>query len=350
MLLLCDALGNFEMPIPGIARRAAVTVDEAMDALRVLESPDPHSRSKEEEGRRIIRAGEECLWHIVNYEKYRSKKDADAIRRQVAERVAKSRSSRKVQDVASTVTPSNASLRSVTPSNAPLRLVTPGNASAPQAEAEAKEAKTEATEGKEKAGTSSDSMTARQIIEDLNAVTGKHFRYNTGATLRLIQARLKEGYTIDDFRRVHRSKWRAWANDPKMAPYLRPETLYAASHFDSYLQESPRLQVGQRLETGMEPKPEPKAAPPPPKPLIPKEGIHAFIRWKTAVKAEVPPTSYSVWIAPLLPGSWDGTTLTLIAPHQMVLDSLLGMKAQSDRAAEAVGIKVEFALQKEDVP
>jgi hypothetical protein len=136
-----------------------------------------------------------------------------------------------------------------------------------------------------------------------------------------------------------------------MTAYLRPETLYAASHFDSYLQESPRLQVGQRLKTDVEPEPEPEAkkAPSPPKPSISKEGVHAFIRWKAAVKAEVPPTSYSIWIAPLLPGSWDGTTLTLLAPHQMVLDNLLSLKTQSDRAAEAAGIKVEFALQKEDI-
>jgi uncharacterized phage protein (TIGR02220 family) len=76
-----------------------------------------------------------------------------------------------------------------------------------------------------------------KIIDDLNEKTGKKFKATTKSTQRLIQARLNEGFTLDDFCEVHRKKTKQWKGDPKFESYLRPETLYASSHFDSYLNE-----------------------------------------------------------------------------------------------------------------
>lgn len=69
MLASADASGVVEGSIPGFARVACVTIKEMEDALGVLLAPDPHSRTKEHEGRRleIIDGG----WLVLNYAKYR---------------------------------------------------------------------------------------------------------------------------------------------------------------------------------------------------------------------------------------------------------------------------------------
>jgi uncharacterized phage protein (TIGR02220 family) len=73
-----------------------------------------------------------------------------------------------------------------------------------------------------------------QIIEDLNHVTGKAFRPTTASTIKLLNGRIAEGYTLDDFKRVHRLKFAEWGSDPSMEQYLRPGTLYRPGNFESY--------------------------------------------------------------------------------------------------------------------
>lgn len=74
----------------------------------------------------------------------------------------------------------------------------------------------------------------KDILSFLNDKTGRHFR-ESKETERLINARLDEGYTVDDFKTVIEKKVKAWKNDPKMHEFLRPSTLFAPSHFDEYL-------------------------------------------------------------------------------------------------------------------
>src|SRR3990167_5750640 len=73
-----------------------------------------------------------------------------------------------------------------------------------------------------------------EIIADLNAVLGTNYKPTAGKNKELIRARLKEGFTIEDFKTVHRKMAAAWGLDNKMRPYLRPITLYS-SKFESYL-------------------------------------------------------------------------------------------------------------------
>ncbi len=84
------------------------------------------------------------------------------------------------------------------------------------------------------------------IIEDLNQQAEKKFRYDTKSTKDKINARLNEGYTVADFKEIHRVMVLSWGNDPKMRQFLRPETLYAASHFESYLNQPEPDQPVQR--------------------------------------------------------------------------------------------------------
>lgn len=77
-----------------------------------------------------------------------------------------------------------------------------------------------------------------EIVNYLNDVAGKNFRHSTKKTQTLIRARLKEGFTVDDFKRVIDNKTKEWKHDPKMSKYLRPETLFGTK-FESYLNETP---------------------------------------------------------------------------------------------------------------
>lgn len=74
---------------------------------------------------------------------------------------------------------------------------------------------------------------ASEILDYLNAKTGKHFRA-VKANRSLVQARLRDS-SPQEIRNVIDDRVRAWASDPKMAEYLRPATLFAASNFESYL-------------------------------------------------------------------------------------------------------------------
>ena len=76
-----------------------------------------------------------------------------------------------------------------------------------------------------------------EIIDYLNQKTGKHFKSNSKATKTLILARLKEGCTVDEFKKVIDNKCYTWLGT-EQEQYLRPETLFRPSHFESYLNET----------------------------------------------------------------------------------------------------------------
>ena len=73
-----------------------------------------------------------------------------------------------------------------------------------------------------------------EIIEYLNLKTGSKFKPTTKPYVQAIRSRLKEGYTIADFKTVIDKKCREWKGT-KLEKYLTPKTLFAPSHFDTYL-------------------------------------------------------------------------------------------------------------------
>ena len=73
-----------------------------------------------------------------------------------------------------------------------------------------------------------------EIIEYLNLKTGSKFKPTTKPYIQAIISRLKEGYTVDDFKTVIDKKCREWKGT-KLEKYLTPKTLFAPSHFDTYL-------------------------------------------------------------------------------------------------------------------
>lgn len=74
-----------------------------------------------------------------------------------------------------------------------------------------------------------------EVVEYLNHACGKNFKAETSETRRLVGARLK-AYPVQDLKDVIDLKTAQWGKDAKMREYLRPQTLFAESNFEGYLQ------------------------------------------------------------------------------------------------------------------
>ena len=78
--------------------------------------------------------------------------------------------------------------------------------------------------------------TIKEIVEYLNLKTKKNFKATTKATQRHINARLEEGYSLENFKTVIDKKTKEWLGT-EMDQYLRPETLFGTK-FEGYLNQS----------------------------------------------------------------------------------------------------------------
>lgn len=87
------------------------------------------------------------------------------------------------------------------------------------------------------------------IVEYLNEKANKNYKHNSDKTRRFIDARLNEGFTLEDFKKVIDNKCRSWLNDERMNQYLRPETLFGTK-FEAYLNEMPISQ--KKIEKAVE--------------------------------------------------------------------------------------------------
>lgn len=86
-----------------------------------------------------------------------------------------------------------------------------------------------------------------EIIDYLNSKLGTKYRVNSKLTSSHINARLEEGYTVDDFKRVIDSKILKWGNDIKMSQYLTPDTLFGVK-FEKYVNETPTEKTTEVIE------------------------------------------------------------------------------------------------------
>ena len=88
-----------------------------------------------------------------------------------------------------------------------------------------------------------------EIIKYLNEKTGSHFKPTSKSTQRLINGRLSENYTIEDFKHVIDVKTNEWKDNTKMSKYLTPDTLFNASKFEKYRnQQMPKQQNVQKQD------------------------------------------------------------------------------------------------------
>lgn len=106
MLALADQDGEVNASIPGLADAARVSIPECEEALQLFMSPDPYSRTPDNDGRRIepVPGG----WKILNHGVYRELQSAADIRAKAAERQKRYRENQ-AKRVTSRVTESDGS-------------------------------------------------------------------------------------------------------------------------------------------------------------------------------------------------------------------------------------------------
>jgi len=74
------------------------------------------------------------------------------------------------------------------------------------------------------------------LIDQLNLIAKKSYTKNQD-NRKYFLARLRDGHTADDIKRVISFKTRQWTGT-KMASWLRPSTLMSPSKFQGYLEEA----------------------------------------------------------------------------------------------------------------
>ena len=76
-----------------------------------------------------------------------------------------------------------------------------------------------------------------EIIQYLNDKADKSFKLSSKKTRELIRARVNEGFSMGDFKRVIDLKVADWGGDVAWNKYLRPETLFGTK-LESYLNQN----------------------------------------------------------------------------------------------------------------
>ena len=96
----------------GLARISNISLDEAKEAIECFLAPDPESRTRDKDGRRLepIEGG----YRVINFEKYRTKCSDNQYKAQTAKRVARWREKQKLQKELQDI-------KNETKSNGPLR-------------------------------------------------------------------------------------------------------------------------------------------------------------------------------------------------------------------------------------
>lgn len=175
-------------------------------AIEKLMAPDPRSKSKEQEGRRLIQVGQFDYW-VVNGLEYQRLRNEDE--RREYNRTRQSTWREKEQKKA-------------------VGALDPGKYH----------------------------KDSREVLAFLNEKTGKAFR-EVDANLGLISSRLNEaGIDVEGVKKMIVRQCARWPADDRMREYLRPETLFGKSKFDGYYaaKDQPVNQDNGRRVEGPEPR------------------------------------------------------------------------------------------------
>jgi|TARA_Y100000310_G_scaffold205687_1_gene206054 uncharacterized phage protein (TIGR02220 family) len=211
MIVLAEPPGILDITSEALSGRTGVPLEIVKKAITHLEAPDPESRSREHEGRRIVRLDNERSWGwiIVNYEKYmnisRQQERKEYLKDYMRDYMGKKRKSNK----------------SLTESKNKQILHT-----------------TDSRQETKRTTLSSKKEDATEILNFLNSKrNGRRPYLPAKTTMVMIENRLKEGATVQDFKSMIALKFRQWGTDDRMSKYLRPKTLFNASNFSNYIGE-----------------------------------------------------------------------------------------------------------------
>lgn len=244
LLASSDDEGFVDKHFRAISDEVGLTVEEVKSAIIYLESPDPESRSPEQEGRRITRMDghRDWGWHITNYVKYKNLRNKEERQKQNREAQQRYREKR-AKSPSAIVSNSKQSSSSVSICN-------------PKSAQEEEEEEKEQIQGDPPCKTplcfsdqdpSVDELKnpetaqeailmtkARVVLHYLNEAASKRFR-ELPDTLKVIAARLVEvGGDVDGVKTMIYAKCLDWKGDPVMDKCLKPTTLFRKSKFHEY--------------------------------------------------------------------------------------------------------------------
>lgn len=210
LLAKANADGFVRGSIGWLAGKAKVSVECCQIAIGKFVRPDPHSRTPDFEGRRIEQLDDG--WLILNYIAFRDRLSSNPKAVSTRLRVQRHRERYTALRNAPSVTSGHSASASASASDTPIKVETP----------------------KSKKPEKCHSAGSRVILHLLNEKSGRHYR-ETDANLSLIDARLSEpGVELGEVKKMVERQCLRWGADPKMSEYLRPETLFGKTKFDSY--------------------------------------------------------------------------------------------------------------------
>ena len=93
MIVLCDDAGTIDMTPQSIARRTGIPIEHIKEGIKILEAPDPYSRTTDHDGRRVERLDDHRPWGwtIINHNKYKMLADHEEKKKNDRERIAAKR-------------------------------------------------------------------------------------------------------------------------------------------------------------------------------------------------------------------------------------------------------------------
>jgi uncharacterized phage protein (TIGR02220 family) len=102
--------------------------------------------------------------------------------------------------------------------------------------------------------------TVERVLGKLSERARRSYSPDTQAHAKLVLRLLRDGHSERDLRLVVWDRGNAWADDPKMDPYLRPSTLFGPQKFPEYLAEATAAREAHERQHGDQ---QPRAAPAP---------------------------------------------------------------------------------------
>ena len=73
------------------------------------------------------------------------------------------------------------------------------------------------------------------VIEHFNRICDTKYKKTTKSHIENINGRLSDGHSVEDLKMVIEYKFNEWKDQPSMAQYIRPQTLFSAGKFQGYL-------------------------------------------------------------------------------------------------------------------
>jgi uncharacterized phage protein (TIGR02220 family) len=226
LLACCDQEGCVDKHFRSIADEVGLTVEEVKVAIQNLESPDPESRSQECDGARIVRLQihRNWGWKVVNYLKYRAIRNEEDRREQ----------NRRAQAVFRARHAENRPMSAKISQSKPQKAHTDTEGDVDISNLQYTYCPdSDVSKASPQGGSQSYHPDSRTALHWLNEKSGKHFR-ELDSNLKFISARLcEEGVDIEGVKLMIERQCKMWKGT-NMAEYLRPETLFNKTKFDSY--------------------------------------------------------------------------------------------------------------------